>query len=137
MRIRRMFLGDYETVKRLWLECELSNEPEDSREEIQAFLETPQAAGFVAIDGEAVLGAALCGSDGRYGYIYHLAVASAARQQGLGRALVQACDEFLQKRHIIIMVREDNLPGREFWQRLDFKPADTLRIQFRQSGFFS
>jgi ribosomal protein S18 acetylase RimI-like enzyme len=37
-----------------------------------------------------ILGAVLCGNDGRRGYLHHLAVAAEWRRRGIGKALVRA-----------------------------------------------
>lgn len=128
--IRRMQPPDHAVVHNLWQACGLSEEPEDGRAEMGAFLAAPQSAGFIAEADGAVVGAVLCGSDGRYGYIHHLAVAAAHRQRGLGRALVAACRAFLQHRHILVLVREGNAPGQAFWRGADFRPVDGLQVQF-------
>lgn len=130
MNIRKMTLQDYEHVKWLWDESGLSDEPEDQAEEIDEFLRSTQSSAFVAEEKERIVGAVLCGSDGRYGYIHHLAVADHKRNHGIGRSLVQACVTFLNKRHVLIMVRENNERGREFWRRLAFCEVDGLKIQY-------
>lgn len=132
--IRRMALEDYACVKQLWIDCGLSQEPEDSIEDVTEFLLSLQSAGFVAHENGKIEGAVLCGSDGRYGYIHHLAVAKLKRNCGMGRALVQACVSFLQRRHIIVMVRENNKEGNEFWNHLCFQQVDGLRIQYYRKG---
>src|SRR5687768_16369590 len=38
-----------------------------------------------------IVGAVLCGHDGRRGYLHHLAVAAEYRGQGIGKALVERC----------------------------------------------
>ncbi|MBA3385727.1 MAG: GNAT family N-acetyltransferase, partial [Chthoniobacterales bacterium] len=45
----------------------------------------------VAEENGALVGAALCGHDGRRGLIYHLGVATSARGRGVGRMLLQHC----------------------------------------------
>lgn len=128
--IRSMTLQDYASVKQLWIECGLTDEPEDKKEDIEIFLDSPQSAGFIAQDNEKIVGAVLCGNDGRYGYIHHLAVSKSQRNNGVGRSLVQSCTGFLQRRHIIIMVRENNEVGNEFWKRMCFQRIDGLKIQY-------
>ena len=127
--IRRMTRQDYAHVKQLWIDCGLSEEPEDSIKDISEFLISQQSAGFIAHDNGKIEGAVLCGNDGRYGYIHHLAVSKPQRNNGVGRSLVQACVSFLQRKHIIIMVRENNEVGNEFWNRINFQRVDGLRIQ--------
>lgn len=126
--IRRMTPQDHECVKQLWIDCGLSEEPEDQIEDIAEFLVSPQSAALIAHEDGEITGVALCGNDGRYGYIHHLAVAKMKRKAGIGRALVQACVDFLQKKHIIIMVREHNETGKEFWNNMCFQKVDGLCI---------
>ena len=130
MKIVKMSLDNYSLVKDLWRECELREEPEDQREEIAILLESPQATGFIAEENGKIAGAVLCGSDGRYGYIHHLAVAKSARKQGIGKSLVEECIRFVQRRHIIIMVRKNNEIGNAFWSHLQFQNADWIKVQF-------
>ncbi len=125
-----MVIDDYSALKDLWRECGLSDEPEDRKEDVEAMLNSIQGTGFVALDDSRVIGAVLCGSDGRYGYIHHLAVTRVSRRQGIGKSLVESCFRFLNRRHVIIMVRESNALGNEFWKRLKFQKADWLNVQF-------
>ena len=74
----------------------------------------------VAIDGTTVVGVAMCGHDGRRGYIYHLAVDPAYRRYGLGKRLVRECLDGLHQAGVvraIILVSDNNLAGAEFWKR--------------------
>lgn len=125
--------ADHAAARRLWRETGLSDEPEDSLEDVKRLLAAPQSAAFVGVQADgSVSGVVLCGSDGRYGYIHHLAVAEVARGQGLGRELVAACTQFLAVRHVIVMVRESNEPARAFWQRVGYNEADGLRVGYRR-----
>ena len=54
------------------------------------FDDNPQMSHVALQDGRLV-GAVLCGHDGRRGYLHHLAVAGECRSKGIGRALVDAC----------------------------------------------
>jgi len=132
--IRNMTLHDYLPVKQLWLDSGLRDEPEDSREAIAELLIAPQSAGFVADADGTMLGAVLCGTDGRYGYIHHLAVSKEHRSKGVGRSLVQTCMGFLSKRHVLVMVREENTEGNAFWNRLCFQRANGLTLQYLETG---
>jgi N-acetylglutamate synthase len=130
MKIRRMVINDYLLVKKLWNECDLREEPEDTKDEIELFLQASQGTGFVAQKNGNIVGSVLCGSDGRYGYIHHLSVSKSVRKQGIGKSLVEECARFLETRHILIMVRENNEVGNIFWKQLNFQNANWLRVQF-------
>ncbi len=78
---------------------------------------------FVAVQGDAVLGAVAAGYDGVRGWIYHLAVAPAARRQGIGRALLQAAEAALRARgcpKINLQILADNAAVSAFYARLGF-----------------
>ncbi|MCJ7518963.1 MAG: GNAT family N-acetyltransferase, partial [Anaerolineaceae bacterium] len=68
-----------------------------------------------------IIGTVLGGSDGRRGYIYHLAVYKDYQQQGLGRQLLEKClatlkAQGLQKCHIFVI--SSNIEGLNFWIKL-------------------
>ena len=130
MNIQTMSLDQYPQVLALWQECHLSEEPEDSREEVESLLHSSQGTGFVAETNGTVVGAVLCGNDGRYGYIHHLAVSTNMRRQGLGKRLVSKCIQFVQCRNIIILVRSDNAAAQAFWNHLQFRNADWVQARF-------
>jgi N-acetylglutamate synthase len=128
MQIVPMVIADYACVKDLWRECQLRDEPEDQKEEIEALLNSAQASGFVARKNGSLVGAVLCGSDGRYGYIHHLAVSPKMRRQGIGQSMVAECLRFLHRRHVLVMIRSANEVGHHFWKHLQFQGADWIRL---------
>jgi len=66
---------DYEKAFTLWKSCEgIVLSTADSKSNIESFLHRNPDTSFVAYDGEILIGTVLCGSDGRRGYIYHLAI---------------------------------------------------------------
>lgn len=123
--IQEMTLDDYEEVRSLWLESEgIELSACDSHSSIARFLEKNPGLSFVARDGEQLVGAVLCGTDGRRGYIDHLVVRASHRRRGLGRMLVNRCvynllQNGIQKWHLF--VREDNRAAIEFWSKLGWQ----------------
>jgi ribosomal protein S18 acetylase RimI-like enzyme len=116
---REFVSADYDSAVALWNEVEGVEVAEgDSREEILGFLERNPGLSRVAEENGAMIGAVLCGHDGRRGWIYHLAVARASRGRGIGRLLLDQCVRGLRGAGIkraIILVANDNMAGREFW----------------------
>jgi len=118
---REFVLVDYDAAIALWRSVEGVEVCEgDSREEIEAYLTRNPGLSRVAEENAQIVGAVLCGHDGRRGFIYHLAVADVWRGRGLGRLLLEDCVQGLHKAGIqraVLLVADDNLPGREFWIR--------------------
>jgi N-acetylglutamate synthase len=118
---REFSIGDYDAAVQLWQRVEGVEVAEgDDREGIAQFLARNSGLSRIAVDGSAMVGVALCGHDGRRGHIYHLAVDPDYQGRGLGKRLLDECLEGLRRvglERAIIMVANDNLPGREFWLR--------------------
>jgi N-acetylglutamate synthase len=118
---REFRITDYDAAVRLWTNVEGIEIAEgDSNEEIARFLSQNPDLSRVAEEGGNVVGAALCGHDGRRGYIYHLAVEPGYQQKGLARKLVGECLDRLRHhglKRVLILVAADNPGGRAFWIR--------------------
>lgn len=121
MEIRLMQITDYEQVYELWHHTKgmaLRNY-DDSEEGIAKFLEKNPTYNFVAlIDGELV-GAIMCGMDGRRAYIYHTTVKEHLRGQGIGKALLHAVYGAIKEAGIHksgLLVLKDNEIGNQFWR---------------------
>ena len=130
--IREMKIEDCDAVHDLWRKSKILIEPEDDREALARFLKRESSRALVADEGDVVVGALLCGSDGRYGYIHHLAVHPAHRRRAVGRALVDRAVAFLREKerakHVVIMVRASNEGALEFWARCGFATHSELTV---------
>lgn len=126
MQIRLMQIVDYPEVYGLWSGTKGMGlrAMDDSPEGIAAFLKRNPHTSFVARgDDGLLLGAVLCGHDGRRGYIYHTAVRKEYRRQGIGKKLVQAVLSALEHEGICkaaLVVYRDNLAGNAFWESIAF-----------------
>lgn len=131
--IREMTIGDYPRVYELWAATEgVGLGPADSREGIGRMLARNAGCSFVAErDGREIVGALLCGHDGRRGCLYHLAVSPGCRKGGLGRGLVESCLAKLREAGIgrcHLHVFPDNRDGTLFWRHLGFNKRDDLHL---------
>src|SRR5260370_30769055 len=120
IRTREFSIDDYEAAIDLWQKVEgLDIAEGDDRESIRRFLGQNPGLSRVATDGSRMVGAALCGHDGRRGYIYHLAVDPKYQGRRLGERLGTECLEGLRRTGLepaTIMVADDNPRGRQFLQ---------------------
>jgi putative acetyltransferase len=120
-------------VLALWRSCEgIGLNESDTREAIAAYLVRNPGLSLVATDADGVIvGAVLGGHDGRRGYLHHLAVASAHRGCGLGRALVDKTLTRLSQLGIQkcnIFLYANNAAGRAFWLREGWSLREDLVV---------
>ena len=83
---------------------------------------------------DRIIGAVLCGHDGRRGYLHHLAVATEHRRKGLGKSLVDRCLDKLRSLGIQkcnIFVYADNDDGKVFWQSSGWLDRHDLTVMQR------
>ncbi|MFS1430561.1 GNAT family N-acetyltransferase, partial [Vibrio splendidus] len=75
VNIREMAISDYDSVIALWCQTEgMSIRDADSKESIASYLDRNPGLSFVAESNNEIIGAVLVGTDGRRGYLQHLAV---------------------------------------------------------------
>ncbi len=106
----------------------------DSLEHIEAYLTRNPEQSFVCKHGGRVIGTILCGNDARRAYIYHLAVATEYRGNGVGAKLVRlalAKQKSLGIDKCALFVLNENASGKSFWERMGFASlaeAQTMSI---------
>ena len=106
--IRTMKAGDYEGVYSLWMSIK----------------------GFAmrSIEGK-IVGASLCGHDGRRGCMYHVCVHEDYRMRGIGKAMVVFAMEALKKEEISkvsLIAFTQNDVGNAFWNRIGWTKREDL-----------
>ena len=116
---RDFSIDDYDATLQLWQRVEgLEVAEGDDKEGVAQFVARNPGLSRVAIDGSTVIGVAMCGHDGRRGYIYHLAVDPVYQGGGLGKRLLDECLAGLRRaglKRALILVASDNARGRKFW----------------------
>jgi putative acetyltransferase len=86
---------------------------------------------FVARAHGELIGAVLCGTDGRRGYLHHLAVRTDWRGKGVGGNLVKRCLTGLLQAGIDrchLFVYKENEAGRAFWVHQGWRERLDLMI---------
>jgi len=133
--IRSMTIGDYDDVAALWHGAPgVGLSDADSRRGIAQFLERNPGLSLVAHDGDRLVGAVLCGHDGRRGVITHLAVEPARRREGIGRNLVERCIASvgalrIEKCHVFVFA--ENEEAITFWKEGGWHERVELRLLSR------
>lgn len=136
--IRQMTLDDYEDVRALWSASPgVGLSPADSREGVEQYLRANPGTSMVALAGGKLVGAVLCGHDGRRGYLSHLAVADSHRRTGVASRLVDRCISALQhagidKCHIVVF--RDNEGALAFYRATGWFDRDELAFLSRFTG---
>ena len=129
--IREMKLEDYEAVDALWMGIKGFGirSIDDSKEGVARFIKRNPTTSIVAeADGE-IVGAILCGHDGRQGCFYHVCVREDYRRLGIGKAMVVHCMNALKAEHInkvsLIAFTQNDI-GNAFWKCIGWTKREDL-----------
>ncbi len=128
----------YERVFALWQQCEgVGLSQDDTRECTEAYLRRNPGMSFIATEAGVLVGAVLCGHDGRRGYLHHLAVHPASRRRSVGRRLVERCLEALRQagiRKCNIFLFRQNEEGANFWRSVGWEVRADLDVMSMETG---
>jgi ribosomal protein S18 acetylase RimI-like enzyme len=115
--------ADIAGVIALWQACDLTRPWNDPAADIALARRGPNSAILIGRDGGAVIATALVGHDGHRGWVYYVAVDPARREQGFGRAIMNAAEDWLRAHNIEklqLMVRGDNSKVQAFYGSLGY-----------------
>jgi ribosomal protein S18 acetylase RimI-like enzyme len=133
--IRAMEIADYDEVRSLWMKIKgfAIRSIDDSREGVERFLLRNPGISVVAVEDDHIVGAILCGHDGRRGCLYHVCVDPDYRLRGIGKSMVVFAMQALKKENInkvsLIAFTKNDI-GNAFWhtigwtERLDLNYYD-------------
>lgn len=129
--VRAMTIDDYDCVFALWSTINgfAIRSIDDSRDGVEAFLRRNPTTSAVAIADGKVVGAILCGHDGRRGCFYHVCVNGEYRRHGIGKAMVVFCMKALQAEKInkvsLIAFTKNDI-GNAFWRSMAWTKREDL-----------
>ena len=126
-----MKITDYKDLYDLWAQTEgmTLRAIDDSEYGINKFLKRNPENSFVCRIDKEIIGAILCGHDGRKGFIYHAVVQDKYRNKGIGKRLVEAAINSLKNEDITkvaVLINSNNNLGNQFWEQLGFSFEDDL-----------
>lgn len=129
--IRAMTLKDYENVHALWMRIKgfSIRSIDDSQEGVERFLKRNPGISVVAEEDGRIVGAILCGHDGRRGCLYHVCVDPDYRLRGIGKSMVVFVMEALRKEKInkvsLIAFTKNDI-GNAFWKEIGWTKREDL-----------
>lgn len=129
--VRVMTIEDYDQVKELWISIKGFGirSMDDSREGVARFLKRNPTTSVVAEEDGKVVGAILCGHDGRRGCLYHVCVHKDYRMRGIGKSMVAFAMEALKKEEInkvsLIAFTKNDI-GNAFWKEIAWTKREDL-----------
>ena len=129
--IRVMTTDDYEEVHNLWMSIHgfAVRSIDDSKEGVERFIRRNPKTSVVAVSDGKIVGAILCGHDGRRGCLYHVCVHEDYRKHGIGKSMAVACMRALQAEQINkvnIVAFKSNELGNHFWKEEGWNFRDDL-----------
>lgn len=131
MDVRVMTMEDYDAVHALWMSISgfAIRSIDDSREGVERFLRRNPTTSVVAVEDGKVIGAILCGHDGRRGCFYHVCVHPDCRRRGIGKTMVVFAmnalkEEKISKVSLIAFTANDI--GNAFWKTIGWTKREDL-----------
>ena len=121
--------GDVEQVIALWQSCGLTRPWNDPHKDI-SFARTGETSTVLVLEREGRIAATvMAGHDGHRGMLYYVAVDTALRRQGLGKAAVRAAEAWLAERgvwKVNLLVRAENAAVKGFYEALGYEVNPVL-----------
>ena len=129
--VRVMTIEDYDQIYKLWSKIKGFGirSIDDSREGIERFLKRNPTTSVVAEEDGKIVGAILCGHDGRRGCFYHVCVDEEYRMRGIGKSMVVFAMEALKEERInkvsLIAFTKNDI-GNAFWKEIGWTKREDL-----------
>jgi ribosomal protein S18 acetylase RimI-like enzyme len=120
----------YGAAVQLWQDSGLTRPWNDPGADLRRAATGTSSSVLAAVDDDQqLLGTAMVGHDGHRGWVYYLAVDNTARGSGLGRQLMDACEDWISARgipKIQLMVRATNQAVIGFYEHLGYEQSDVV-----------
>lgn len=124
--------SDIPSLIALWDGCDLTRPWNPPAQDIADLRAHPTAEILVARDGARIIASVAVGYDGHRGWAYYVAADPDRRSEGLGRAAMQAAEDWLRARNIAklqLMVRDSNAPVIGFYNSLGYEDSGVRVLQ--------
>ena len=114
---------DIADVVTLWQRCDLTRPWNDPASDIAFARKGPNSAVLLGRDGDRIVATVMVGHEGHRGWVYYVAVDPDHRGRGLGRAIMNAAEDWLRQAGIAkvqLLVRADNTKVQAFYESIDY-----------------
>jgi ribosomal protein S18 acetylase RimI-like enzyme len=131
LTIRTFQPADEASVIALWRVCDLVRPQNDPKKHIARKCRADPSGFLVGERDGRIVATVMAGYEGHRGWINYLAVAAENRRRGLGRAMMEAAENFLRAAgcpKINLQVRRTNVAMMAFYDRLGFAVDDAVSM---------
>jgi ribosomal protein S18 acetylase RimI-like enzyme len=118
--------ADVTSVVTLWGRCGLTRPWNDPVADIALARKGPNSTILLGREDERVVASAMVGHDGHRGWVYYVATDPDRRGKGLGRAIMNAAEDWLRQAGIAklqLLVRQDNAKASAFYETIGYDEA--------------
>lgn len=125
---------DINAVLLFWKTVEgvhLHSNGEETYDAICSYLQRNPKLSFVAVCDSEIVGAVMCGHDGRRGYLNHLGVSAEYRRNGIAKQLLARVERELMNAGIkkeALFVLCDNTAAQAFYEHLGWKEETIVKV---------
>lgn len=132
LEFRRLVLGDYGDMVRLWQLACLPFKPRgrDSRESVAVQMRVEPGSFVGAFDDGRLVGVAVMSSDMRRGWINRLAVDPGSRRKGVAKALVYECERVLKVhglRLFCALIEDSNVASKKLFKSCGYVEHEDIK----------
>lgn len=133
LTIRSATAKDEPRVAALWRASNLVTSYNDPSKDFHFARAKEGSEILVGLDAElAIVGGVMVGHDGHRGWIYYVASDPKHRNQGIGRSMVEAAEQWLKNKGVVkvlLLVRETNTQVVDFYEHLGFEAIPRVVMQ--------
>jgi ribosomal protein S18 acetylase RimI-like enzyme len=134
MHIESLVPSDFDAAVALWHDAGLTRPWNDPMADLRRAVADPGSTVLAGHDGDELVATAMVGHDGHRGWVYYVAVRPDRRGQGLGRAIMGACETWLAARDVPklnLMIRSENDAVIAFYAALGYGHDDVVVMSKR------
>jgi ribosomal protein S18 acetylase RimI-like enzyme len=137
VRIAAMEIEDIPDVLALWQSTPELNVSRsfDTHERVAAYLTRNPGFSSVARDAGHLVGAVLCGHDGRRGSFYHMAVVPAYRRRGIAKRMVERSLSRLRAIGLstaFVFTHVEQTDAQAFWRGVGWEHCAWVQYRYRE-----